>query len=75
MQEVIERLQLSAVSLAMGNLASGLGYTYLNGDVRTIVDYVLMDVEAVSLLSSCYTHLMEDLNIVRPPSYNHLLDV
>ena len=36
LQEVMERLQLSAVSL--GSLASGPGYTYLSGDVRTIVD-------------------------------------
>ena len=61
LQEVMKRLQLSAVSL--GSLASGPGYTYLSGDVRTIVDYVLMDVETVSLLSSYYTHPMEDLNM------------
>ena len=61
LQEVVERLQLSAVSPE--SLASGPGYTYLSGDVRTIVDYVLMDVEAVSLMSSCHAHPMEDLNM------------
>ena len=45
----------------MLSLWGGPGYTYSSGDVRTIVDYVLMDVEAVSLMSSC--HPMEDLNM------------
>ena len=60
LQEVMERLQLSAVFL--GSLASGPGYTYSSGDVQTM-DYVLMDVEAVSLLSSCHTQPMDDLNM------------
>ena len=38
----------------MLSLWGGPGYTYSSGDVRTIVDYVLMDVEAVSLMSSCH---------------------
>lgn len=60
LQEVMDRGNLSAVSL--GSLASGPGYTYCSGDVRTTVDYILMNVEAASLMSSCHTHPMEDLN-------------
>ena len=37
-------------------------YTYCNGDVKTTFDYILMDVEAASLMTSCRTHPMEDLN-------------
>ena len=40
LQEVMERLHLSTVSL--GNLASGPGNTYWSGDVWTIVYYVWM---------------------------------
>ena len=60
LQEMLERCELSAVS--KGVLASGPGYTYCNGEVKTTVDYILMDVEAASMMTSCRTHLMEDLN-------------
>lgn len=39
-----------------------LTYTYCCGDVKTTVDYILMDVEAASMMTSCHTHPMEDLN-------------
>ena len=42
LQDVMDRCSLSAVSL--GSLASGPGYTYCSGEVRTTVDYILMDV-------------------------------
>ena len=60
LQEMLERCELSAVS--KGVLASGPGYTYCNGDVKATVDYILMDVEAASMMTSCCTHPMEDLN-------------
>ena len=60
LQEFMERSNLSAVSL--GCIASGPVYTYCSGDVHTTVDYVLADVEATSLMSSCHTHPMTDLN-------------
>ena len=60
LQEVLERCSLSAVS--QGVMASGPGYTFCSGDVRTTVDYILMDVEAASMMVSCRTHPMEDLN-------------
>ena len=60
LQEMLERCELSAVS--KGVLASGPGYTYCNEDVKTTVDYLLMDVEAASMMTSCRTHPMEDLN-------------
>ena len=41
--------------------ASGPGYTYQSREVHTTVDYVLMDVEAASMMS-CRTHCMDDLN-------------
>ena len=60
LQEVLERYSLSAVS--QGVMASGPEYTFCSGDVRTTVDYILMDVEAASMMVSCRTHPMEDLN-------------
>ena len=60
LQEVLERCSLSAVS--QGAMASGPGYTFCSGDVRTTVDYILMDVEAALMVVSCRTHPMEDLN-------------
>ena len=43
--EVMERCNLSAVSV--GSLFSGPSFTCLSGDVRTTVDYILADVEAL----------------------------
>ena len=60
LQEVLEWCELSAVS--QGALSSGPDYTYYSGDVRTTIDYILMDVDAASMMLSCYTHSMEDLN-------------
>ena len=58
LQEMMERTGLSAVSL--GGMASGPEHTYCSSEleVRTIVDYILMDVEATSMVSSCCTHTM-----------------
>ena len=60
LQEVLERCDLSAVS--MGALASGPSYTYCSGEARTTVDYILMDVDSASMMDSCCTHPFEDLN-------------
>ena len=60
LQEMIERCDLNAVS--QGILASGPGYTYCSGNVKTTVDYILMDIKAASMMTSCLTHPMEDLN-------------
>ena len=57
---MMERCELSAVS--EGVLSSGVRFTYCSGDVGTTVDYILMDIEAASMVSSCYTHPMEGLN-------------
>ena len=57
--EVMERCNLSAVSV--GSWSSGPSFTYMSGDVRTTVDYVLADVEATSLMSSCHILSMDDL--------------
>ena len=43
--EVMERCNPSAVSV--GSLFSGPSFTYLSGDVRTTVDYILAYVEAL----------------------------
>ena len=56
----MRRCDLNAVSL--GCLASGPEYTYTSGTVRTTVDYILMDVDAISMVSSCSTHSAEELN-------------
>ncbi len=60
LQEVLQQCDLSAVS--QGALASGPGYTFYSGDTRTTVDYILMDVDAASMMVSCCTHRMDDLN-------------
>ena len=60
LQKMIERCDLNAVS--QGILASGPGYTYCSGNVKTTVDYILMDIKAASMMTSCCTHPMEDLN-------------
>ena len=51
------RCDLNAVS--QGILASGPGYS---GNVKTTVDYILMDIKAASMMTSCRTNPMEDLN-------------
>ena len=60
LQGVLDRCSFSAVSL--GGLACGPGYAYCCGSTRTTVDYILMDVSATSLLQSCQTLPMDDLN-------------
>ena len=60
LQQVLEQCDLSAVS--QGALASGPRYTFCSREVQTTVDYILMDVVATSMLASCHTHQMEDLN-------------
>jgi len=60
LQEMMERSKLGAVSEGM--LSSGPGYTYCSGDVKTTVDYILMDIEAASMASYYRTDPMEDLN-------------
>ena len=59
-QGVLERGSFSALSPR--GLACGPGYTYCCGSTRTIVDYILMDVSATSLLQSCQLLPMDDLN-------------
>ena len=60
LQEILGRCELSAVS--EGVLASEPGYTYCSANLRTTVDYALMDVEAAFMMTSCCTHPVEDLN-------------
>ena len=43
-------------------MTSGPEHTYCSGELRSIVDYILIDVEATSMVSSCCTHTMSDLN-------------
>ena len=57
---VLERCELSAIS--QGTLPSGPVYTYCSGEARTTLDYILMDVSAASIMDSCCTHPMDDLN-------------
>lgn len=61
LQEMIERCELSDVSHE-GIVVSGPGYTNYNRHVKTTVYYILMDVKAAFMLTSCRTHTMADLN-------------
>lgn len=54
LQEVMDRCELSAVS--MGAMASGPAYTFCGGEVTSTVDFVLMDVEAASMISPCTSY-------------------
>ena len=47
LHEMMEWCNLSVVSL--GSIASGPGYTYQSGEVHTTVEYVLVDIEVVSI--------------------------
>ena len=58
--EVLDRCKLHAVSL--GEAALGPDYTYLSGNSKTIVDYILADVEASSCIQSCEVLECSDLN-------------
>ena len=60
LNEVMNWCDLSAVSFS--SLATGPAFTYLSGDVKMTVDYALADIEAASLISSCQTLQMVDLN-------------
>ena len=60
LQEMMERCEPSAIS--QGDLALGPKHTFCSGNVRTTVDYILMDVEAASMATSCITHSMDGLN-------------
>ena len=35
--------------------AFGPGYTYSSGDTKTTIDYIMLDIDAASLLESCCT--------------------
>ena len=57
LEDLLRRCDLNAVSL--GCLASGSGYTYVSGTVRTVVDYILMDVDVISMSHlAVHTQLM-----------------
>lgn len=58
--EVICQYNLSVI--LPGSMAVGPVFNYASGDVRTIVDYVLADVEVASLISSCHTLPMDNQN-------------
>ena len=58
--ELMIRCDLSVASL--GSAALGEMYTYSRGECRTTVDYVLVDVKAASMMTSCVTHSEEELN-------------
>ena len=60
LNDMLSRCHLNTVSL--GSVVSGPCYTYISGDKRTTVDYILADEEATSMVSCCQTCLMEDLN-------------
>ena len=60
LQEIMEQCELSAISQEV--LASGPKQPFCSGNVRTTVDYSLMDVEASCMATSCVTHSMEDHN-------------
>ena len=47
---VAGRCQLSAIS--EGLMSSGPNYTFIKGEVRTTIDYILMDLDVASMMMS-----------------------
>ena len=43
-------------------IAKGPGYTFFNGDWKTIVDYILLSTSISHAIAECYTHEHHDLN-------------
>ena len=62
---LLDRCELNTVSL--GSLSSGEAYMYTSGSTITTVDYVLMDLDAISMLRSCETLSEADLS-----TFDHL---
>ena len=60
LHELLRRSDLFVASLS--NHAEGPDYTFWRGDTHTTVDYVLMDVDAASIMSSCMIHEVACLN-------------
>ena len=60
LHELLQRCDLFVASLS--NHAKGPDYTFWRGDTHTTVDYVLMDVGAASIMSSCIVHEVACLN-------------
>lgn len=58
--ELLQRCNLFSASLS--NHTEGPDYTFWRGDTCTTVDYVLMDVDAASIMSSCVVHEETSLN-------------
>ena len=77
-QGLLERCQLSAVS--EGLMSSGATYTYLKDELRTTIDYILMDLDVASMMicqKHPWKHPMVDLNtsdhLVIPVTLSHCL--
>lgn len=49
LQQILEQCGLSAVS--QGAMADGPGYTFCSGEVRSTMDYILMDVGAACMMT------------------------
>ena len=60
LHELLRRSDLFIASLS--NHAEGPHYTFWRGDTHTTVDYVLMDVDAAFIMSSCMIHDVACLN-------------
>ena len=60
LQEQIIKNDLFVASLS--EVAHGPHHTFQSGDVRTIIDYIMLDVNAVSLMVSCGTLENDNLN-------------
>ena len=58
-QGLQERCQFGGVS--EGLMSSGPYYTYIKGEVRTAINYILLDLEAASMMT-CQKHPMVDPN-------------
>ena len=58
--DLMSRLNLSAISLC--EWATGPLHTYISGRTTTTIDYILASIDATSIVSSCKTLPMADLN-------------
>ena len=60
MDGILNRCELYVVSES--EIALRPRYTYLSGQSHTVVNYILLDAEAATSMTSCTVHEMDDLN-------------
>lgn len=59
---LLEAISNCNLIIASSCIAKGPGYTFFNGDRKTIVDYIFLSTSISHAIAECYTHDHHDLN-------------